>query len=255
MGFNILKIGERGIRGLLEATGIKKGKNPADPARPILNEVPQIGHNAYDAHASRGNEAWDRLAPMFEQFAENPQQEENDLLKQYEPSQYFQDTFEQLMAQMRNSAGYGGYRGGAGDEARRGELARQLLGKDRQDWLDRQKGVRREGMEGLNQAVGRGFQAQGDLADFLGTNKQNQANLEFSGRQQQDMNQTQRISELMNAVAAYFGGGKKPGGTTDTQSTGQTGQQSNRSVQYKPMSSYGFGSSNGNVGDFFKGGR
>lgn len=190
------------------------GSNPADYARQFMNNVPQYGKDAYNPYIQQGQEAFGNLSPEYLEMLKNPQAMLNKDMAGYEESDLYKYMAPRLEQGMENTAAHGGYAGTMGDRLNHADLVRGLMSQDIGSYLDRVKGYRGTGMQGMESAVGRGFQGAGSLADYLGTADVNRSNLEFAGKSQQSMNKSSFMNALMKAMAAAAGG-KAGAGTTD----------------------------------------
>ena len=264
MGFNPFKMVERGVRAGLEGVGLKKGKNPADVARPMLQEIPQYGREAYNPFIQQGQQAQEPLSKHYLEQLLNPQAIENRDIQGYEPSGYYNYMAPQLLQNQRQAAAAGGYPGT--NEFDQMDLIRQMMGADIGDYLGRQNAQRQQGVAGLEGQVGRGFEGAGNLADFLGTAKLQQANNESSGAQQQNAQQGQNFGNIVKAIAQAYGMSQGNFGGQQQQ------QQMGAEAGGNPFSPYGrvplsgvqprlanrnFGGAGGGVGNYnpFRGGR
>ena len=189
---------------------IKGGSNPFEHAKPYLNAIPQFGKEAYSPYIQQGQQAQQGL-PNYQQMAQNPGEFYNELSKQYKPSQQYQNRYEQGMRAANSTAAAGGYVGTPDDQRGRGELVNKLMGEDFQQFLQNILGIQGFGAQGLENQANRGYNASGNLADYLGQANQNLASGEFAGKQQQQSNKYNLINSLIGAGAQGYGeyqGGK-----------------------------------------------
>ncbi len=217
----------KGLMGL-----VRGGKNPADASRQYLEPIPGYGREAYDPYVQQGKEAWGKLFPQYEKLVNDPRGLYNEDAASYVPSEFYQSQVPYLNQAMENTAGAGGYGGTQNDQLQRADMIKQLMGVDFGNYMEGVNRNRMSGIQGFETATGRGSQAAGSLADYLGNAATGRADLEYSGKAQQSNNKMKFMSALMQAVATGFGGGMKPPGETPgTQQGQQMGQQGLRNIQ------------------------
>lgn len=220
----------------------KGGQNPAEASRPYMDQIPGYGKEAYNPFIAQGQEAWAGLKPQYEKSLNNPGQMFNEDMAGYQPSEYYKQMAPYLNQAMENTAGAGGYGGTPNDQMQRADMIRQLMSGDIGNYMEGVNHNRTQGMQGYESATGRGAQAAGSLADFLGNAATNRADLEYSGKAQQSNNKSAFFNSLMKAVAQGFGGaagGGIPGGMgqQEEQQRQQPGQQGLRNIQTRTQTS------------------
>lgn len=227
---------------IAKKAGLKEDKNPAEGiGQQYLQNVPQYGHEAFDQYTQQGKEAWEKALPEYLKYLE-PHALLGADLSEYEPSAYYQQMAPFLDTSAANAARAGGYYGSDADAYQRSEITNRFLQGDIGNYLDRINNMRGAGIQGFESALGRGFQGNASLADYLGNAAGNRANLEYAGKAQQGMNQTQRFHDLASLVAAVFGaqagqkgleqGKQQPQGGTNNPAG--VGQQPLRGIQTRP---------------------
>ncbi len=164
------------LAGLLQGGGaiasIFGGRNSG---KKDLNRLAGYGQQAYNPFIQQGQQAQQQLSPQYSQMAGNPTDFYNQILQQYQPSAGYQHQAGKLNQLAHNKAAAGGYAGTAGDIFEHGEGLQGLMGQDMQQFLQNILGIQGAGQQGLEGQVGRGFQASGSLADYLGGASQLQA--------------------------------------------------------------------------------
>lgn len=186
------------------------GKNPADAAMPYLNQIPDVGHNAYDPYISQGQAAGGRAGSAYEDLMKDPTGFINKLMENYQTSAGYGAKKDELTNLMGNTAASGGFAGSPFDQGQQAKGVNDLLSQDMQQYLQNAFGAYKTGLEGEQGIANQGFQASGNLADILGGNLNQQANLGFQGQQQKNSNKTAIISALIKALG--IGGGLAAGG-------------------------------------------
>lgn len=183
------------------------GQNPADAAMPYLNQIPGVGHNAYDPYITAGQTAGQNTQGQYEGLMNDPTGFINKLMESYEPSKGYQFSKDQLTKEMGNTAASGGFAGTSYDQQQQGAGIQGLLSKDMQQFLSNALGVYGTGLQGEQGIADKGYDASGKLADILGGSLNQQGGLAFQGQQQQNANKTSMINSLVKALGMAAGGG------------------------------------------------
>ena len=192
--------------------------NPADNARPYLDQVAPELRNAYSPFITPGREnenigssAISEIINMYKNefpseysdMASNPTDFLNKIYSSYKPSTGYQYKENKLTSAARNSAASGGFAGNRYDQGNQAELVNGILGEDMQQYLANILGIQGSGLSGRErQLEGRakglglradtGYRAANDLATGLSNNYLGQAGLAFQGQNQLNANNLQR---------------------------------------------------------------
>jgi hypothetical protein len=184
--------------------------NPANSAMPYLNQIPQIGHEAYDPYIEQGNAAGQRTSDQYQRLLSDPTSLINALMKGYEPSQGYQFKKDILNKEMSNTAAAGGVAGTPMDQMNQAEGVNGLLSTDMEQFLAHALGLYGAGLEGEQGIANKGFESSKGLADLLGNNATSKAGLAFQGKSQQNSNKSGLLAGLAKALGigagAVFGG-------------------------------------------------
>lgn len=185
------------------STLFKGGKNPANSAMPYLNQIPGVGHQAYDPYIQQGQGASNQLAEQFQKLMSDPQGFLAGIQSGYKPSDAYNFKKDELSKGFGAAAAQGGYAGTPFHQMQYGEQADKLLSGDMQQYLENALGIFNTGLAGNQDIANKGFQASGSLADMLAGNLNQQGGLAFQGQSQQNANQ----AGLMKLLAQLVGGG------------------------------------------------
>lgn len=200
--------GGAGLAGL----GAYKALNPhfGDPgaaAAPYYNQIPDIARQQYNPYIQQGNDAYSAMQPGYQQQATNPKDYINDIYDSYEPSKGYQFKKNELMKALGATAASGGYAGSQYDQQRRGDLINQLLSGDMQDWLRNVMGAQQAGRQGLEGAVGRGYESNNGLTDILTNALAQQGGIAASGVAGNNSLRQQNNANLMQLGGGMMGMG------------------------------------------------
>lgn len=218
------------LRGAGSLTGVgalnslgRKAPNPADAARPYLNQIPGIGHENYDPYIKEGREASQMTGEEYQRLLQDPTGFVNQIMGSYKPSEGYNFKKNELSRELSNTAAAGGFAGTQYDESNRGKLIESLLSQDMQQYLRNILGVHGTGLEGKEIQAGRGYDASANLADYLGNNLSQQGGLAYQGRAYQNTARQNRDNawlklgaQLAGGFAGRYGGGGREGGQPST---------------------------------------
>src|SRR6185503_14597382 len=203
----------KGLSALKQEQDRKRNKNPHTEALPYLNAIPNFGREAYQPYINQGQQAFGQL-PDYQQMAQNPTDFLNMLMGQYEPSVGYKRKHENLMKTLGSIGAQGGYAGTPLHQEQSGQLANSLLDEDMQRFLENVLGIQGFGTQGIENQVGRGYNAAGNLADYLGAAHGQLGQSAFAGRASRNAANQAWMNNLFKAGAgaagtaagAYFGG-------------------------------------------------
>lgn len=193
-------------------------KDPMKEAGQYLNQIPGVGHDAYDPYISMGQNAGSNIQSEFERLLSDPTAFINKLMEGYKPSEGYQFQRDELQKLMGNNSAAGGVAGTPYDTNQQGEQIQGLLSKDMQQYLENALGVYGKGLTGEQGLFDTGFNASKGLGDLLGNNLAAEGGLAFQGAQQNNADRTGLISLLAKAlgtgIGAFSGGlkGAESGG-------------------------------------------
>lgn len=176
------------------------GDNPADKAKPYLDQIPDVGKKYYDPYVNAGQDASGKTKSLYESLMNDPTGFMNKLMENYKTSEGYNFKKDQLGKEMSNTAAAGGIAGTPLDQMNQAEGVQGLLSKDMQEYLQNALGIFDKGVAGEEGIAGRGFDASKNLADLIGGSLNQQGGLAFQGQSQNNSNRTALISSLLKAL-------------------------------------------------------
>lgn len=197
---------------LSELFGGGKKTNPANAAMPYLNQIPGVGHEAYDPYINAGKEAGNTVSGEYQNLIKDPTALISKLMEKYEPSKGYQFKKDQLLKQFAATANAGGIAGTPGDQEVQAEATNGLLSQDMEAYLAHALGLYGTGLEGEQGIANKGFASSGALADILGGSLNQRGGLAFQGQAQQNANKSGMLQALIKALG--IGGGIALGGAS-----------------------------------------
>ena len=182
------------------------GSNAGDAAMPYLNQIPGVGHDAYDPYITEGRTAGQNVQGQYEGLMNDPTGFINKLMQAYQPSEGYQFQKGELSKAMGNTAASGGFAGTSFDQGQQAKGIQGLLSQDMQQFLSNALGVYGTGLQGEQGISDRGYDATGKLTDILGGNLNQQGGLAFQGQQQKNANRSAAINALIKSLGVAAGG-------------------------------------------------
>jgi len=180
-------------------------RSPQDAANKYLNQIPGVGHDAYDPYINQGRESGANAHSQYESMINDPQGFINNILNGYKESEGYQYQKGQLEKSLSNTAAAGGIRGTPQDQLNQGEGVQKLLSADQQQWLTNVLGRYDKGLGGEEVEAERGYNASGNLADILGGNLNQQGEIAFNDQQQKNKSRSDTINALIKAFGTAGG--------------------------------------------------
>ena len=183
------------------------GSNPAESAMPYLNQIPGIGRENYQPFINQGQQAQQQLNPLYDRMSQDPSGYINSLMQNYSPSEGYRFKEQQMLRGAQNSAASGGFAGTQNDQMGQAEMIRGLLGGDMQEFLQNVMGAQGQGMQGLENQVGRGYESAGNLAGYLGSALGAQGGLAFQGEAQRNQQRADKRNAIWSLLGSLAGAG------------------------------------------------
>lgn len=180
-------------------------RDPAKDANRYLDQIPGIGHDAYDPFINGGREAGGILKDQYGRMLD-PSKFMDDIMKNYQMSQGATYQRDQLGKGIGATAAAGGIAGTPEHQREYGEMADKIMSGDMQQYLQNALGVYNRGLGGEENFYNKGFQSSGSLADMLAGVMGSKSGLAYQSGTQNNMNQQALMQALMKALATGAGG-------------------------------------------------
>lgn len=156
-----------------------------------------IQHKYYDPYVQQGQQAGDLLRGQYDPMTSDPSGYLDGIMKNYKPTEQYQQRREEALGAMSNTAAAGGIRGTQQDQLSQGRMADRLMGEDMQQYLNNVLGIQKTGMEGERDFYNKGYDASGRLEQGLSNVLGTKMTRDFQGNQQQ----MQMLSDLLKLLA------------------------------------------------------
>lgn len=184
-------------------------QDPSKDANRYMNQIPGVGHNAYDPFINEGREAGGVLKGQYGKMLD-PTAFMDEIMGHYKQSKGAQYEQDKLGKGIGSTAAAGGFAGTPEHQRQYGEMAGDIMSKDMQQYLQNALGIHKDALSGEQDFYNKGYGASGSLADLLGGNLASQGTMAFQQGQQHNQNAIALMSAIAKALAQ--GGGAGAGG-------------------------------------------
>lgn len=160
--------------------------NPANAAMPYLNQIPGMMEGYFNPYISSGQNAMGMLQGQYGNLINDP----NAMIAKwgagYQQSPGYQFQVDQATKAANRAGAAGGMLGSPMEQQQLSGTINNLANQDFQQYLQNVMGAYGLGLSGEQNINQMGFNASDDLARSLAENMQNQAQLAYSGQQNQN---------------------------------------------------------------------
>lgn len=201
-------------------------ENPADSAQPYLDKIPGATSQYFKPYIESGRRALPKLEDEYDSLLSNPGGRLNDIGSQFHQSPGFQFALQQALQGAGHAASAGGYAGSPMHEQQNMELATNLGNQDYYNWLQPAVGMYGQGLQGTQGLAAGGLQAGGSMADMIAQTLAQQAQLEYTGQQNENKYNSSRMGNIgkgIGALAAFTPIGGLGGGLVGALGNGLSG--------------------------------
>lgn len=182
-----------------------RSADPQAAASQYLDQIPGVGHDAYDPYIQRGQRAGGRIEDQFESLLSDPTALMNHIMENYQTSDQYGYQKDQLGRELGATAAAGGVAGTPYHQQQQGEMVQGLLSKDMSDYLSNALGLYRTGLSGEQDLYGKGMGASSSLADMEGGALSSKAGLAYEDAKSKNANRNALISSLLKAAGTGAG--------------------------------------------------
>lgn len=185
--------------------------NPADVAMPYLEQVPGQVDKYYNPYIEMGTTAGNVAQPQYAKMASDPSAFMNELMKDYDESEWEQYQEDKLTDEAAADAAMGGYTGTDQDIQNQSELVQGLSSKDMQQWINTVLGILNGGLSGEQEMYNIGYGASNSAADANISNLNAEAGLSYKGQENENAYNASQTNGFLKALgdvggaALYYG--------------------------------------------------
>jgi hypothetical protein len=183
------------------------GGNPADQARPYVEQIPGRTSPYLDPFVGRGNRAGNLLENQYESLMWNPDQKQNAFGAGYQQSPGYRFALDQALQGAGHAQSAGGMAGSPQHEQMNMDLASNLASRDYNNWMGHTLDLYGRGLGGTEMLYGKGMGASQSMADFISQALSEQGGLEYAGGANRNQFISQLLGQLMSAGGMAARGG------------------------------------------------
>lgn len=158
-----------------------KMNNPADEGMKYLDKIPGTISPYYNPYINAGNESLGSLMNQFNDLLSNPGSSMNKIGLGYQQSPGYQFSLDQATNAAKMAAASGGMAGSPMHQNEAASIATNYANQDYYNWLSRALQMYFAGLSGQQDIMHTGYGASNELANSLGNNLMNQANMAYKG--------------------------------------------------------------------------
>lgn len=187
-----------------------KKSNPAEAAMPYLNQIGQSASPYFQPYVNYGQQALPQLQGQYNSLLNSPGQKLNEIGKDFQQSPGFKFAMDQALGALGAKQNAEGMAGSPQHGQYAAELATNLANQEYNNWLGQATGLYGQGLAGEQGMSNQGLQAGGSLADMIANQLQQQSNMAFRGKQEQNAQYgglLGGLGKLGGAALGYWAGG------------------------------------------------
>jgi len=185
------------------------GRGRADPgyaANKELEGLPELLKKYLEPYINQGQEAYNKINPIYSEMATNPAEYYNKMLSSYKPTDSYKLARDEALRAASNTAAAGGYRGNINDISNQARITDALMNTDLSRYMQGVYGAQQQGLGSLGSLYGMGYDASrglaSDLANLMGT----KAQLQFQNQNQQNQGVRDIFSKVLGSGAGLLAG-------------------------------------------------
>jgi hypothetical protein len=194
-----------GANSLVSGLSSMFAPNPANSAMPYLNQVPGMLQSTLGPYNQFGQFAGGQLQNQIGQLLNNPTALMKMLGGGFQQSPGYQFSVDQATNAANRAAAAGGMAGSPAEQQALAGAVTGLANQDYQNYLNSIMGLYGQGLGAAQNMFGTGAGAANQIAQGLQTNLGNQANLAYTGQQNQNMMQAGGAGQIAGALGAIPG--------------------------------------------------
>lgn len=182
------------------------GKNPSEAAQGYLSQIPGAVNPYYQPYINAGQQAMGQTQGIYNQMSQNPGDYYNQIASGYKESPGYQFKLQQGLNAGNNAAAAGGMSGSPAHQQQNIGIAEGYANQDFNDYLQHVLGINTAGLQGQENALGRGMTASTGYGDILGQLLGSQGQYAYAGQAGKNQQQGNNLSNLFKLGAMFAPG-------------------------------------------------
>lgn len=177
-------------------------ENPAEAAQPYLSQIPGATSKYFEPYVQAGQRALPKLESEYGGLLEHPGMQLNEIGSQFHESPGFKFALQQALQSAGNAAAAGGMAGSPMHEQQNMGIATNLGNQEYYNWLNPALNLYTRGLGGMEGLASGGLQAGGSLADMIAQTLAQQAQLAYTGSQNENEARSSRMANIGKGIGA-----------------------------------------------------
>lgn len=182
------------------------GRNPADAAQGYLGQIPGAVNPYYQPYINAGQQSMGQTQGIYNQMTQNPNDYYNKIASGYKESPGYQFKLQQGLGAANNAAAAGGMAGSPEHQFQSAGIAEGFANQDFNDYLQNVLGINQTGLQGQENALGRGYNASTGYGDILGQLLGKQGQYAYAGQAGQNAQQGNNLSNILKLGSMFLPG-------------------------------------------------
>lgn len=183
-----------------------KMSNPADAGMNYLNQIPGTISPYYNPYINAGKESLGSLMNQFNELVSNPGSSMNKMGLGFQQSPGYQFALDQGTNAAKMAAAAGGMAGSPMHQNEAASIATNFANQDYYNWLGEVLKMYFSGLTGQKDLTNLGYGASNELANSLGANLMNQANMAYQGTANMNQMKADNYNRDMGMLGAIGSG-------------------------------------------------
>lgn len=194
-----------GLGGIASGIFSMNQANPADAAKPYLDQIPGVYQQYLNPYVQGGQRSYGTLENQFNQLTNDPSAMMAKFGSQFQQSPGYQFQVDQAREAANRAAAAGGMLGSPMEQEHVAGITNQLANQDYYNYLSHVLGMYGQGLQGLGGLNQMGFQGANQLADAEGNALASQANLAMASQQNQNQAQAGGWGQILGGIGSMAG--------------------------------------------------
>lgn len=179
-------------------------KDPSKDAIPYLNQIPGQTNQYYQPYEDAGKNQLPQLQEQYTQGMTNPGGKLNEIGANFQQSPGFQFALQQALQGNNHMSGANGMYGSPEHEQNNMATATGLASQDYNNWLGQATGLYNNAMTGSQGMANQGQNAANNHAEQIAQTLAQQAQLKYTGTQNNNQNKKSMYDSIAKGVGAAF---------------------------------------------------
>lgn len=180
-------------------------ENPADKAMPYINQISGKTQQYYQPYINAGQQSLTDAQKQYGMLTSDPGARMNQIGQGYQQSPGFQFAMQQALQGANHASAAGGMAGSPQSQQQNMQLANNMANQDYNQYLQNAMGMYNTGLQGQQGIAQMGQQSGNAYADMIAQQLAQQANLAYTGQQNNNENSSNLFKDMFSAIGGAAG--------------------------------------------------